>query len=372
MNGRTQYWWLIIGALVGLLVGFFVGSLRSSQSVKDATAELAIAKSYLDAGEMQNAYDALLAAMRVAPSDKNVFEVSLEFVRKASENQDEESIALAEDMYHRAADLIPFLPVTQLKEVRVAHSQAGQKLFPANEGVKPKDPFSEAETLLAAVKRADLPNFARVRLLHELEAELGSHVCRAALTMMKLEDEETFWERWKMLKERFNEAEKSVLSAQYQQDMKPRIGAWLKKVEEFYKRRENVELEKIVEANQEILGLLGEGQQISRDLMPYLEVGVEEAIKDNQGDGLDRHFSKLAKLREWNYNRWALDRLEKVEESGGSALEKLKSLAAIDESRLSPYVLQRFSEVWGKFFEKCSKDEKVEATKARILREYQI
>jgi hypothetical protein len=64
--------------------------------------------------------------------------------------------------------------------------------------------------------------------------------------------------------------------------------------------------------------------------------------------------------------------VDEVEQSKGSALEKLRSLAVIDETRLSPtYVGPRFAEVWKKFFNGCSENDKVEATKLRILREYQ-
>ena len=55
----------------------------------------------------------------------------------------------------------------------------------------------------------------------------------------------------------------------------------------------------------------------------------------------------------------------------GTPLDKFRSLAIIDDTRLSPYVGQRFTEVWKKFFENCSGDDKIEATKLRILREYQ-
>jgi hypothetical protein len=58
-----------------------------------------------------------------------------------------------------------------------------------------------------------------------------------------------------------------------------------------------------------------------------------------------------------------------VEGSNGTPLEKLKSLVTIDELRLSPYVGQRFAEIWKKNFDNCSTDQKVDATKLRILRE---
>ena len=52
----------------------------------------------------------------------------------------------------------------------------------------------------------------------------------------------------------------------------------------------------------------------------------------------------LGQLREWIYNRWTLNRMDRVER-GGIALDKLRSLAIVDETRLAPFVGQRFAEV---------------------------
>lgn len=233
------------------------------------------------------------------------------------------------------------------------------------------DPLAEAESLLAGAGQQGLPSFAKARLLNEVEAELGAQARRVATSDISIEDAETFWKRWKAVKDRYEEVQKDVLAILYEEDCRPRLRAWLKKIDDFNKRRANTPLDAIHQTNDEILVLLVEGQRVSRDIAPYLEAGVEAANKDNQGSGLDKHLARLAQLREWNYNRWALDRVEKVEQSGGTALEKLKSLSAIDDARLAPFVGQRFSEVWKKFFDACSKDEQVEATKFRILREYQ-
>jgi hypothetical protein len=376
MQRPVPVWALIVGSVVSLLAGLGLASLLRSHAPtdaapKDASAELAVASAHLNAGELQDAYDALLAAMRVAPTDEKVFDASLDFVRKAGKDGDDEAIPLAQDVHQRAANLIPFLPLARLKDARVAHTQAGDEVFASKRAANPEDPLAEAENLLTAARRASLPNFARARLLHEVEAELGSQARRVASTTMKPKDEENFWNRWKGVKDSYEDAQKDVLTALYQQECRPRIQAWAKKVDEFNKQRASASLDEIHRANEELLALVVEGQRISRDLTPYLEGGVDAAGKDNQEVGPDRHLNRLAQLREWNYNRWALNRAEKVEQSGGSALDKLRSLSVIDETRLAPYVGQRFTEVWKKFFEECSKDDKVEATKARILREYQ-
>lgn len=188
---------------------------------------------------------------------------------------------------------------------------------------------------------------------------------------MKPQETEASWKRWNKLKDNFDNAQKKFLAALYQDECKPRITAWRKKVDHFCTHKASVSLDQIHQANKEILALIVEGQRVARDLAPYLEGGVDIAVDDDKEDGTDKHLARLARLREWNYNRWSLDRIEKVEQSDDSAIKKLQSLAAIDETRLASYVGQRYAEVWKKFFDGCSKDDKVVATKLRILREYQ-
>lgn len=372
MQRLVPLWSLIVTGIVCACAGFGVAALlRPHSSMDNASAELSKAKSHLDAGEMQYAYDALLAAMRVAPGDEKVFDTCLDFIKKAGKDGNDEAVALAQDIHQRAANLIPFLPLARLKEARAAHTKAGDELFAGQKAGNPEDPLAEAESLLTAAGRPSLPYFAKARLLLEVEAELGSQARRAALATMQPEEEKAFWKRWNAVRARYEEVQKDVLITLYRENCRPRILAWAKKVDEFNQQWASASLDEIHRANEEIFALIVEGQRISRDLAPYLEGGVDAAIKDNQEAGPDKHLSRLAKLREWNYNRWALNYIDEVEKSEGSALDKLRSLAIIDESRLSAYPGQRFTEVWKKFFEQCSKDDKVEATKLRILREYQ-
>ena len=246
-------WFLLIGLGLGIALGIGLASLFQPRLPKDASAELAVANTHLNAGEMQYAYDALLAAMRVAPGDEMVFDTSLEFVRKAGKDANDETIPLAQDIHQRAAGLIPFLPLTRLKDARTAHTQVGDELFAGKKGGNPEDPLAEAETLLTAARQANLPNFARTRLLHEVEAELGSQASRVASTTMKPKDEANFWNRWKAVKDRYEEAQKELLTALYQEDCGPRIRAWAKKVDEFNKQRANAGLEEIHARNEESL-----------------------------------------------------------------------------------------------------------------------
>ena len=90
-----------IGLTLGVVAGVGLVSLFQSRVPSDGSAELAVANSHLSAGDVQGAYDALLAAMRVAPGDERVFDASLEFVRKASSDSNDEGVPLAHDVHQR-------------------------------------------------------------------------------------------------------------------------------------------------------------------------------------------------------------------------------------------------------------------------------
>ena len=373
-------WGVHMKRLIPFIVCFFVGLgagigitlliLPAKSSQADASHELALVSEYLKMGKMQDAYDALLAAMRVKPSDYDVFQASLKFVETATKVNTDEAITLATDIHERAANIIPFLPLTRLKEARQAHTVAGEALFPIGKQSKADDPFAETEMLLAAITQPDMPSAARASLLREVEGELNSQVRRIASMPVKSPEFQTFfWDRWKSVRAKYDSVQKEVLDALYQDDCRLRLLDWRKKVADFNANRADCLIDKITATNTEIIALMDEGTRIYRDLTPYLEAAVESAIKDNGIDKatIDRQLMQLSQLREWNYNRWVLDRIAKVQESGGKPFDRLKSLLEIDETRLSPYAGQQFADIWKKLFDDCQENEKVEATKLRML-----
>jgi hypothetical protein len=371
LNGAKSLWaclavGVVVGACLTRLTGF--GWLPNPDGLENA---LIVENQHLAAKRIQDAYDTLLFAMRIAPNDERVFSASLEFVRQAARINSDESLALAEDIHERAANLIPFLPLSRLSAARAEYGEAGKSLFPIQRAKKPDDPFADPESLLKASLDAHLPSFVRSRLLHDAEIELGGQALRAVTVQSQPDERKRFWQRWQSVKSRYDDAQIAYLASLYQEECKPRVEAWLKKADDLKAQATRDDLEQTFQFDQRILDLLADGQRLERDVAAYVEGGIESAIKGNQRDALSKRLTQLSELRDWNYNRWALARVDQIEANNGDALEALKSLTALDETRLSPYVGQRFAEVWKKTFDGCTKDGKVEATKFRILREFQ-
>ena len=149
-------------------------------------------------------------------------------------------------------------------------------------------------------------------------------------------DKEDFWKRWRAAKDRYEACQKDVLAAIYVEGCRPMVRAWAKRADELCNQSGSATIADIHRVNERILALVVEGQRISRDMAPYLEAGVDAAAKDSQESGPDKQLNRLSQLREWNYNRWALDRVETVERAGGSDLDRLRSLSVVHDLRLAP------------------------------------
>ncbi|GIK53164.1 MAG: hypothetical protein BroJett014_21370 [Planctomycetota bacterium] len=114
------------------------------------------------------------------------------------------------------------------------------------------------------------------------------------------------------------------------------------------------------------LKLLNDGRRFLPELAPFAEADVPDA-KRHLDDTYDR-LERLTKAREMNYNLWALARIREAESSEGNKFGTCRLLVReIDEQRLSPWVLERFTQIYKKLFEELSDSDKVLITRARIL-----
>jgi hypothetical protein len=344
---------------------------KTQQSSPDATAEIGAFEKDMSESNFQAAYDDLLAAMRISPESEKVFAACVKYIHAAASNTKDDGANLAQDVYQRAANLIPFLPLAQIKEARLVHTQIGDDLFGSKGDKSSEDPLLEVESLLAAGRRPNLPLNARSRLLQEVDAELGNQAKRFATMTLTANEESEFWDRWEKTKAQHESAQRELLAALYDGEVKPLLTAWGKRVAEISEQAAKTGVDGIRACNEQISILIADGERLNRDLSGYLEAAVPGAIADNKINGPEKHLAPLARLREWNYNRWTIAMVERVGKSEGSRLDKLKSLSVIDENRLAPYPSQSLSDAWRKDFDACSTEDKVRATKLRIMKDFQ-
>jgi hypothetical protein len=367
---QNRWAFLVLGLALGV-AGAQLTRLAEAWNGDSVQSALALENQALAAGEMQSAYDALLEALRIAPGDERVFAASLAFVQQAARSDDEDTLTLAEDIHQRAGNSIPYLPLSRIKSARTEHADLAKALYPAKPRTKAEDPLADSETLLKGALDTHIPSFVRSRMLHDAELELGNQATRFAVLPKRSDEREGFWARWQNLKRRYDQAQIALLTSLYQEDCQPRLAAWLKRADSLMSEASKDDLEPTEQLCQRLLDLATEGQRLERELSPYLEGSVEAAIKGSEHDALTKRIVRLSELREWNYNRWALAKVQEGERSGSKGLDTLKLLATVDEARLSEYLGRRLAEAWKKNFDACNEDEKLEASKLRILREFQ-
>lgn len=100
----------VASAISCLLLFAMLATRPSTQTpqLKEASIALAEASSLLTKGDFSSAYDMVMVASRLAPSDKRLFDLVIAFIEKANQSGDEEAVAMADDLADRGDSLVVF------------------------------------------------------------------------------------------------------------------------------------------------------------------------------------------------------------------------------------------------------------------------
>jgi len=347
-----------------LTVGFaVVGCQRdSNDSAKNA---LAGAREKLEAMQYVSAYDLLLAAIRLDPSSPEAFDGTLEFVRQAAQSDDGQALDLANDLYVRAAGLIPFQPLSDISSAREKYVNAGQLFESATPFVPPK-PLESIRSQITALRTTAMPDAVASLVSQTIRSDLDS----VAVSMVDdgFASEDGFWQEWRELGMQLEQVETAVLTKMYTK-VHERLAQWKSETTQLLERYENAKLAELAWIGDGIVAAVQAGYRLRSEMVPFVESGIVAAKADQEE--LDKWLDYLERTREWIHNQHALATIKFVRDNKElTPLEKLKRLARYDERRFSPYVLQRYQEEWNQWFEELDDEEqRVEATKIRILGE---
>ena len=129
-------WWpfFAVGIVVGALVGFAIGrsgdgngsrpshatAVRSNDADSERQFEHMLSRQgeLIAEGKYAEAYDFLLAAARLSPSDPRLLSAVFGFIEQAAGSDDADASVLAEDLYARADMLIPYQSVDSISLAR--------------------------------------------------------------------------------------------------------------------------------------------------------------------------------------------------------------------------------------------------------------
>lgn len=317
--------------------------------------------------EFAPAHDYLLVASRISATDGRLFIAVVEFIGKAKDSQDDEVVALAEDLLDRADSLVHFQSPKNVERSRKRLADL-RAAFPA----PPKKPEPE-------------PRSGPIRRLIEL----------ASNKVLPVELRSKAAERAK------NALDEAMIDSPAS-PKEPGDDLTPDTIKEFQKKAEEAENGCVVElfkrsrtSAQEWLGSSGKLRDEGMPASPELAKGYIEKLAKAIDQGMDRlqevvPFAKsenvdaqklltdlqqrvgsLQRWKTWLYNREALDKIRAADTKNMAAEAGLLSMATIDESLLAPYVAEKYAEVWKKLFDKLDENKKVEMTMRRVLKTIQ-
>ncbi len=341
---------------------------QKGRGIEHAEFEQALTKAteFLNKKDFAPAYDFLLVASRLSATDPRLFDAALNFIGQAKDSPDDDVVALADDLLDRCDSLVHFQSPKSVESAR-------QKLTKVREGFsksrKTPEPESKSEPIRRMIQiTADksYPVEFRSKVAERARHALDEARMDLALSS-KDQGSDLTADEIKQLQKQTEEAEKRCVVELFER-YRASSEAWLKSSRGLIDESKAASPEALPGISERIAKALGQGMDRLQEVVPYAKSEVEGAQKLSLD--LEKQIKQLQRLKTWLYNQQALRLIREVESNKSwEAMGKLKILAGLSEDLLSPYVMQRFSEVWEKVFESLGdEDKKVEAVRLRILR----
>ena len=322
-----------------------------------------LAKEQLDVGEFLNAYDLFLVASRLRPSDPQLFDLLLTFIEKTRNSERGEAALLADDLISRGESLIHFQLPMDVASARQRFTQVAQRNAPSVEKVD--SPFSEVLDLLTVAENSAISVPIRTRAAEQARSSLGEMLLSRAITDTtdSATDDSS---QILAIQQRIDLAEQACIAELFLKT-KERANGWLTSTQKLLKDSELANADDTPAIVGRLRTSTRTGIELAQELTPYAKSGVSGAA--DLAAQVDEKVTLLQRTKTWLYNQQVLHLIRDIEPRKDlSTKEKIQYLAEVDEEQLSPYILRRHSELWGKIFEELkNEDEKVWAVRLRIL-----
>jgi hypothetical protein len=360
-----------VGAINIILVVFLLFSWRSLERARTASfleaqdfeEAMSLARRNIDKAAYQDAYDLILVASRLKPSDPGLFGLVLTFAEKAQASDEEDAALLAEDLLSRGDSLIHYQAPSRVADARrrlLGVRERASKVPDVKE-----DPCAEALDLLRVAENKKLPVHTRSKAAEQSRSTLDNHVLMLALSERAAVPSSDSNDRIEKIRQRIDAAEQDCIVEMFLKT-RDRVNGWLEKAKVTVNAADVQNPKGAPGPASVVTQNLDEGANFSQELSPYLKSEVSGAAE--LAEQVDRQVASLQQAKAWLYNHHALEVIRGVEaQKGLNPTQKIENLASIDELRLAPYVLRRHNEEWEKVFEPLDMDRKVWAMKTRLL-----
>jgi hypothetical protein len=325
---------------------------------------LSRAAEHLDKKNFALAYDFLLVASRLSASDPRLFDAVVKFIDQAKGSQDDEVVALADDLLDRGESLLHFQSPSLVESARKKLADVREG-FPTPPNKPEPEPRSESIRRLIQVStdkcfQVELRSKAAERARNALEeASIDSALAsRDQGGDMKFEEIEK-------LQKQTNEAERLCVAELFER-YQPSALEWLRSSRKLIDEGKAANSGELTGISEKIEKAVSQGMDRLQEILPYAKSEIEVARK--LSSELEQRVGYLHRWKSWLYNRSALAIVRDAESNQVAAELRIQSLAKIDEGLLAPYVMQKYNEVWTKVFDGLDEEKKVQATRWRVLR----
>lgn len=351
-----------------------------SQEIRDALTEV---QTKLDQDDLQGAYDYLLAAMRIAPLNPDVFTVTLNFVERANNSGE---TMLADDIFARAEILISYQKVTEIASARKQWDSIENALETPDTEPQQIDWLADVDVKLVTIKDKNISNEVRANLARLARDEISELRIQLALGQLTSAPDNLLV-RADAIEGELNHQEFLILTSMFK-ETQSNASLWMDKISsdllqaarEFPGTEVEVTTPKVIKEtevkSEAITKQLGDAIVACSKFISEnnLYVGAEIAVASDFNKRLLAFMDDLIRAKSWIYNMRAINRItwvrdKRLHDRGNSnPLEMLGHLAQIYENQLDTYSRKVLIDEWNHWFEDLEEPDKVQAMKIRILR----
>lgn len=327
---------------------------------------ISITQAHLNKGGFAPAFDMVMVASRLAPSDPRLFDLVIQFIEKAKPSDNEDVIAMADDLLDRGDSLVHFQSPENVESSRKRITDLRQSFSEQKPQATPPNPLDSVRNLLAVAENSSVQLSVRSRAVEQARTALGDVQLNQALAMLEKAGQVGNDDLQK-IDIQIDKAEKQCIQELYLQS-KSKIDQWLTATSALTKEIDTAPSEKVPSVSKTVTALLNQGYDHLQELMPYSKSGVEGA--SDFYNATEKQVKLLQRQKNWLYNQQTLRLVREVEsKKDWTPEDKIRHLAEVSEELLSSYVLRRHNELWDKVFESLpDEDKKVWAVRLRILR----
>ena len=382
-NQNTAFFYILLcSTLFGLAVlNWVVGTESESQyeskfgSVSRINADpIDRANKLISESKLHAAFDMILVATRMMPSDPRVMDLLDHYIEKAIENNSESDLTLAGDLVARCDSLVYFQKLdnvtparNQIEEIRSRLDRAQQDSFqPIFDGIiETPDPLDEIKPLLAVAVNHKNSTSIRTTATSQIRGIINNIELQIALgDLVWAESELTIRE----IETQIDSVDECCINLTYEA-FAPKVNAWCRDAGKLIGQANGSTM--TFEENEAYEASLNDkgtrGLDMLAELVPY--AGAEIGTAPNEVILVQNRLAEIERSKAWLYNRRSLLEIREVEKEKASPGKKLKDLALIDENRLAPYCYRRFNQAWDNSFEELkTPQDKVTAMRLRILK----